>query len=473
MSSVAGEQERAVVDAVAAELRIVVTEARTLTALMALRLPELDRLLARSEVTRANLPQQLAEAIDNLPDPVYKAAAADLFPLPYAETGWLKLAARGRAAGSRFDISYDGFRRATEGRRSRMDDVIRQVAGALVDAQRLNPGVREPGQSALTIGGGEAPEPTSAASQAIPGRSRRLFGLGVIGVIVILVLVAVGLTASRDHTHEGQPAAGFLPNGCTEAVGKLGPDLTKEPDAAQLSARLVRSYRQAAAGENVGCPTGVAYRWQAIAVQELSKNGRGNGALIASPNGVDLYLNTAAWGSYHQIGGKTGDSAQTTAGLPVRAVPYSDGHVEIEFSAGVVMVAERIDAPYFWIPSTFVILWRGNQSTLGLPTSNPLPTLRQDFQHGYVTVDSTERDIPTITLLTNPQSELPALEAIRGHILREADATTWYVSPDGKREWIPDGQTWTCLGGDDVRVAADLPGYAIATLPFGGEAACP
>jgi hypothetical protein len=193
---------------------------------------------------------------------------------------------------------------------------------------------------------------------------------------------------------------------------------------------------------------------------------------LASPNGVDLYLNNAAWGAYHQLGGKTGDAAQSTAGLPVRSLPYADGHVEIELSAGVVLVAEKVDAPYFWIPAVFVSWWRDHQAQVGLPTGNPLPTFRQDFQKGFVSVNPPQLAVPVLTAVDNPQRELPALDTIRGHILREPDGTAWFISATGQRLWIADGPTWDCLGGDSKRISQDLPGYAVASLPFGGQAQC-
>jgi hypothetical protein len=452
---VAGD-ERWPADALAAELRTVLTDARTFTALLALELPRIDGLLDRADSSRRQLPEHLQEAIERLADPVYQQAARDLFPLPYSETGWPKLAARGRDAGGRFSVSYDAFRRSKEGRPSRLDEVLLQVAGALVEVVGV---------------GSEAVQPETPVPPPAKERPRYRVMLPAMGVVIVVLVGALAWIAGRP---DGLPQAGvFKPAGCDVAVGVLDEPLAAEAVAADVRSRLVSTYRAAGADESIGCPVGPAYRWEAIAVQELTRNGTDRSALLVSPNGVDLHLNNAAWGSYFQIGGKTGTAAQMTAGMPLRIVPYGDGHVEIEFTAGVVLVAERADAPYFWIPAVFTHWWRDHQAQIGLPTGNPLPTFRQDFQRAFVTVRPPQLAVPVLTMVDEPRTELPTMETIRERILRQTDGTAWFVSADGRRNWIADVHTWTCLGGDARKVARDLPGYAVASLPFGGQASCP
>lgn len=447
--------ERGTAGAVAAELRTVLTEARTFTAMQALDLPQIDALLERAGSDRQCLPDHLQEAIAGLTDPVYQQAARDLFPLPYTEFGWPKLAARGRDAGLRFSVSYDGFRRGSRGRPSRLDEVLGQVAGALVDL--------------LPAGaGGDDEDPPTVT----PARRRSRGLLAVLGAVVLLAAGGLAWVASRPDPNSRAQAGAMSVPGCDVAVGVLGGDLAAEPVAADVRSRLVATFRGASEGASIGCPVGPAYRWQAIAVQELTRTGFDRSALLVSPNGVDLHLNNAAWGSYYQVGAKNGTAAQTTAGLPVRVVPYGDGHVEIELSAGVVLVAERADAPYFWIPAVFVPWWRENQPQIGLPTGNPMPTFRQDFQRGFMSVKPPQVAVPVATFVDEPRAELPTLETIRERILRQPDGTAWFVSSDGTRQWIPDGHTWDCLGGDAKRVSRDLAGYAVASLPYGGQASC-
>ena len=82
-------------------------------------------------------------------------------------------------------------------------------------------------------------------------------------------------------------------------------------------------------------------------------------------------------------------------------------------------------------------------------------------------------EVPLITLVRDPERALPALASIRGRILRQPDDTAWLVSPAGSRLWIPDADTWTCLTRENTPVLQDLRGYAVATLPFAGQAHCP
>ncbi len=98
-----------------------------------------------------------------------------------------------------------------------------------------------------------------------------------------------------------------------------------------------------------------------------------------------------------------------------------------------------------WIPAVFVPWWRDHLSLVGLPTSNPLPTFRQDFTRGVVTVTPTQVGAPTFSPVMEPARDLPVVDAIKERILGHADGTAWFVSPEGRRLWIPDGDTWTCL----------------------------
>lgn len=456
---------------VSSELRRVLTEAPTLTALRSLELPNLDEALRRCRHARADLPNVIAQAIDRLDDQVYRMAGHDLFPFPYADAGWTKLSVRGRKAAERFGISYDGLRKASDSRPSYLDRILGQIAEGLISIVDERAGDSPPPHNAP-----EEPPPAPVGGSSSGLRPRALSRRVVVGAAVAAVLAgALAWQLSGDTgTHRAATSTeAFLPAGCETHVGQLDVQLAGEPDADQLVTRMVETYRGAAEKRPIGCPTGPAYRWESIAVQELAVDGRGSGALLVPPNGVDLYLNNAAWGSYHQLGGKTGDAAQMTAGLPTRVVPYGDGHVEIELSAGVVLVAHVEDAPYFWIPAVFVPWWRTHQAQVGLPTGNPLPTFRQDFERGFVSVKPPELAVPVLTVVERSRDELPTLDIIRERIIRQTDGTAWFVTEAGGRAWIPDGATWECMGGEAKRVARDLPGYAVATLPFAGQAQCP
>ncbi len=466
LTSAFGEDGDPRVGAVAAELRSVAAGARTLTALRSLNLQSLDMILKEADASRDDLDGVLRAAIEALDDPLYRAAAHDLFPLPYTDAGWPKLAVRGKRAADRFGIGYDGFRRGAESRPSRMDEVVRHVAISLLSV--LDEEQPERAASLLVADEGAPPWIEGSDGGSGGARERRQRRRTYVSAAAVVLVVVVGLLVVRGSRERAeQPVA----RTCDAEIGVLDDALQKEPGAERLTQRLRSAFEDAGGEPTVGCAAGRAYRWQSLVAQEVLLAGLPNGALLASPNGVDVHLNRGAWGSYHQLGGKDGDAAQTTGGLVVGIVEYGDGHVEIELSTGTVLVAERADAPYFWIPAAYVPWWR-NHPELGLPTGNPMPSTQQDFQHGVATVRFGSGGDPVARLVERPEGELPTLESIRGRLLRQADATAWLIDAEGRRQWIPDGDTWNCLGGAERRLGRDLPGYAIATLPYAGQARC-
>lgn len=471
LSSAFVDDEHSLVRSTAAELRSIAAGGRNLTDLRSLDLPTLDRLMKEAGLSREDLVRLVPIAVAALDDPPYRAAAQDLFPFPYTDAGWTKLAVRGKRAAERFGIGYDGFRRGSEHRTSRMDEVVRHVASALLPLVAVDdpePPVLSPvdevedykDSQAIDVPGREHPAGTGHGH-------RQRWRFAAAGLIAVLALAVVGAVRAVSRSGEARSEA----RSCSAAIGVLEPSLAKEPGADRLDERLRAVYERAGGEPKIGCVGGMAYRWQSLVVQDVVLDGVPNGAVLVSPNGVDVYLNRGALGSYHQIGGKDGDAAQTTGGLVVRTVEYADGHVEIELSTGTVLVAERSDAPFFWIPAAYVPWWRDHPE-LGLPAGNPLPSQRQDFQHGVVSLSQGSTGNLVARIVENREQELPTLESMRGHLLRQADATAWFVDDEGRRLWIPDGMIWDCLGGEAARVGPDLRGYAIASLPYGGQARC-
>ncbi len=115
----------------------------------------------------------------------------------------------------------------------------------------------------------------------------------------------------------------------------------------------------------------------------------------------------------------------------------------------------------------------GATGRLGLPTSNVGFTsvgFFQQFQHGYV-IQNVQAGPPQITYVADPKAALPH-RSLRSHILRQVDATAWFVDAAGRRHWIPNGGVYACVGGDSVLIPGNVAGYAIATLPDGGPTYC-
>ena len=436
---------------VVADLRVVHARASAMDRLLGLELPVLDRRM-RSQGGRDALPAVLAAAIENIGDVTMRAAAQHLFPLPYGRAPWETGKARGTRAAGEFGVSYDAFRKRGEGRPvSRLELVIDAVATQF---------------EALT-------EPNLPAPPRRPS-SRRLGAFVGVGLIVILAATVGILLFGRDAgTKNGTGVAGATPakNHCDRRIGDLDAAVAAEPVAKSVARELTVTFGKEG-GSKLGCAAGGAYRWKSLIVQDLVRDHTPNGSLVISSNGVKLWMNPAQYTSYHQIGGRSGDVAQVVGGLPERIVTARDGHVEIQLSAGTVLVAERRDAPYFWIAGAYVAWWR-HHPELGIPVENPLPSLRQDFQHGYAQIRPGATE-PEFHPVVDPAALLPP--HLDRHILRQPDGTAWLiVKQRGRlvRQWIPDGETWNCIGGDAVAVHPDTDGSVVVALPYAGHARCP
>lgn len=159
---------------------------------------------------------------------------------------------------------------------------------------------------------------------------------------------------------------------------------------------------------------------------------------MISPNGAKICMNQAQYSSYHQIGGRSGDIAQIVGGLPERIVTARDGHVEIQLSAGTLLVAERSDAPYFWIAGAYVPWWRHHLG-IGIPVENPLPRLRQGFQHGYAQIRPGVTE-PEFHPVADPAALLPPHAIV--HILRQPDGTAWLIVKQRGRLARVDPRRW-------------------------------
>jgi hypothetical protein len=106
-------------------------------------------------------------------------------------------------------------------------------------------------------------------------------------------------------------------------------------------------------------------------------------------------------------------------------------------------------------------------------------TLRIDFEGGYMEAPLGDlvgllagQPVDDVVLVDDTGAQLAGV-AVEERIVRQSSGTAWWVDADGRRHWIPDGETWQCLGGDAVVVADDLPGFTVATLPLAEQATCP
>lgn len=437
---------------VVADLRVVQARASTADRLLGLELPALDELTGSID-GRLALPGIVFDAIERLPDVRVRNAGHALLPFPYNETEWGSLKTRGGLAAKAYGVAFDTFRKTGPDRpKSRQETLLEEIARQLLTQLA----------------------PDQAAEQT-PARGRKwplaAAGIAVATVIAVLVILIVGRDDAVSHRQAAGAGARQAP-ACNGKIGELGQSVAHENDPKKLTSRLLSAFKANGGMKRLGCAAAAAERWQSLVVQTLAHDGTSNGALVLIPDGTDRWMNNAAYRSYHQIGSRDGNMAQLIGGLPQRVVHDRNGQVEIDLSTGAVLVAERDDAPYFWIAAAYVPWWRSHPE-VGRPVGNPLPAFRQDFSQGLATVQPGDRE-PQFSDVPDPSSQLPA--GINGRILRQVDGTAWLIKREGSRlvrRWIPDGGTWVCLGGDRIRVQPDLPGFVIASLPFAGQARCP
>jgi hypothetical protein len=398
-----------------------------------------------------------------MPDPLFRAAAQDLFPLPYTARGWAKLVTRGRCAARRFGVEYDAFRRSAPGRKSKMESVLDEVAPALLTTLESVGTTEEPVEVPLVPAplppGDDQPPPDPPRR-----RTRWSWLLGAAGAAL------TGLAIWAFVAGGGHPST----PGCNIGAGGLNKTLSMVPNASRFTSRIRTVFAQVGGRTGVGCPSALTYMWGPEVVQELAARGVPNGAIVLCPGSkdADTYLIQPAWFPYKTIGDESLASVQQEAGCVDHSVHAPDDHVEIDLASGGVLVAEHPVAPYFWIPASYVSWWRRHPE-MGLPTSR-VDHLTQEFEHGLASVSRALPDGVSETVVppTAAAAQLPPAIELRGHIIRQADSTAWYIDQAGKRQWIPDSDTWGCLGGDLVVKANNVPGYVVATLPFGGVATC-
>src|SRR5262245_49428539 len=239
------------------------------------------------------------------------------------------------------------------------------------------------------------------------------------------------------------------------------------------------------------CAGGEAETFEQAQVQPLDDvRGRPDGVVLVSPSGGAVRLTPTMWASYREIAGRQNpENAAAYGGYPVavtRAVDPADPlAVIIRLDQGGLIVGRREDTQMFWLPRQALPLWTahgGASGDLGMPTTNPHFVgggLQLDFENGYMTADAADfgsllLGAPADDAVVVPDPAEPLRgAAVAGHIVRQVTGTAWFVDDDGRRHWIPSGETWDCLGGADAVAADDLPGWAVATLPLADAAQCP
>ncbi len=225
-------------------------------------------------------------------------------------------------------------------------------------------------------------------------------------------------------------------------------------------------------GQGVG--TGVAADGEVVGSQDGV--GEGAGQMTA------VYLPLGLWQSYFRIAGGDGSRSPDMAGFPTGEVIDLSGsdageHFQMEVFGEITLIGEEPKGTFYWMPLVAREVWleaEASDSPIGWPTSSVYISdglLRIDFTDGYLEQD--DQSIIRAFGVDDVVGGLGELDMLKGRIVRSLDGTGWFVDQELQRWWIPDGQTWNCVGGDGNVVLSELRGYEVHALAYGGVARCP
>ncbi len=231
--------------------------------------------------------------------------------------------------------------------------------------------------------------------------------------------------------------------------------------------------------EATGCPLHSVETWQGLHLQEFAGGSGPAGWVITTVDGVGddapvLWYEASLVSSLRRTAG--GDLI-SLGGVPTGNESWQ-GHPTMTLSEGGVVIAHKVGGPAFWVPGPAVDLWRsegGPGGVLGLPMTDVnyiggLP--HQDYEGGFL--EQRPPELVVMELIDDDalQAQLDDLPRVSEGILRTFDSTAWWIDADGVRHWIPDGDTWVCLGGEDVVLDMEVDGWVIGTFPAGENATC-
>jgi hypothetical protein len=385
---------------------------------------------------------------------------------------------------------------------------LQQEHRELLDALlvREGDGVTEPADEEWV---GVDAEDLAAAAGADPeermGRRRYLAGAGLVAIvlIIIIVVVAVAFIAGSDEEPNEEASPGPDPTATTDGDCQIAPGAREAGGAGRDEEveGFALAFEDAGGQRAVGCPTSSIYQWEDCLRQDLTTEGWREGAILGDGKGFAAVLFGPIWNTYRRDAGTEAAPEEATAlmGCPTSITSDRNGRMLIVLSLGGVLAVEHSDAPAAWLPAPVRQYWEEHgaaEGTLGWPASSPRWTgsgLRQDFSNGYLTLDlggtfaelrdvAAQGELPLVfTPVTGGQAEgeLPETGDLSGKLLGQDNGVAWWVDDEGRRHWVPDQPTWTCLGGEDnyakredgERIRA-VPGYVIFQLPVGDLADC-
>jgi hypothetical protein len=283
---------------------------------------------------------------------------------------------------------------------------------------------------------------------------------------------AAPTSGAPDSTHE-TPKADTCP-ATVEGLLATAPRTTRErvqPFVSGVAALIGASE----------CPSLAMYDFggELFVQQVVDKTGVDVGVVATKAPAAPVRLSFAQWAAFKETSGLADESAATAiAGYPTGAYTKADWSF-VDLSLGGMLVGKRTDGPHFWLPHQVRPAWEmrgGLEGTLGAPSSglylveDSVAVL--EFERGFVQAPSAEAlagDLTNLEVFELDEAErlarLNELGEFEGRIVEQtAGPTAWWIE-DGKRYWIADAATWTCLGGNEAVAARRVPSWALSNLP--------
>lgn len=426
------------------------------------------------------------QAIARLDQAPQRAAASLLADTPDRWSQNLK--ARSTVAAGHLGIgSYHTFRDRRNGS-SPSDDLLMAVAHQLVVS---DPGTAQTPTTPAIETTDEADENTSSPTTPGPARSKRrpLLVLAMAAITLGAVAFVVTASSGEDAAVPAGPTvvepvsittAGEGTVGASEALPvdgcdiPLGGSTTPMPDQRAVATSVSEAIEAAGGVAMTGCPLHSIERWQSLWVQAFEGAALPPGSVLADDDGNAVWVEEGVVTGYR--GGMSG-SLQQVSGLPVGFRTAGTTQI-LELADGAFVVAEVPGNRAFWIAAEAADDWLaagGASGGLGPPLTDPNfidGRPEQHFRHGRIWEGEPGEAIVEIYDDAAIEAYLAELDEPFERLVRTFDSTAWWIDADGVRRWIPDGETWNCVGGADVVLEEESPGWVIGSFAVGPPMSC-
>ncbi len=291
---------------------------------------------------------------------------------------------------------------------------------------------------------------------------------------------------STTPTSEATTTSAYDPDADAAGCAALGLTVMGDPGEGpqpvqDLAERFTAMAAEEPPGTQLVCGDVMAPWRDDMVVQELERDGRDDGVLLAAIDGSQpvFRLSEVEWTSYRDF---RNEANHNFLGPPTERIEI-DGKPVLKTTRGGV-VFERPDtwgnglvggAWDYWVDSG------GPDGTMGLPMGRPTGTIgqgaHQDFAKGRLHLDGVTSSLeaeaaPADAFRWSPQTPTDEVEELKGNVV-SITGTAYIIDREGTRHWLPSKRTWGCAMDEFDATEFAPEGWLIATFPIGEPYACP